>query len=198
MAKIGVPSPHKSGLYIGPQTFMNVPYSTNFSDAQAVILGVPYDGGLHPTRIGSRAGPASIREHSQLVRPFQPPQATFNPLELLGLVDYKYVQYFMRNCISAINPSFFEGWSSTVEESKSIGKRIILSDLEIHREQDPPGAIFFDPHNAEELAKIMAEIWKTKDGGPDLEKEKDAKVKLEGRIKKFGEEYQNSIENLFN
>jgi len=121
-----------------------------------------------------------------------------NNIKLLGLVDYKYVQYFMRNCISAINPSFFEGWSSTVEESKSIGKKIILSDLEIHREQDPPGAIFFDPHNAEELAKIMAEIWKTKDGGPDLEKEKDAKVKLEGRIKKFGEEYQDSIENLFN
>ena len=87
MARFGVPSPHKSGLYIGPQTFMNVAYSTNFSDAKAAILGVPYDGGVHPTRIGSRTGPASIREHSQLVRPFQPPHATFNPLELLSLVD---------------------------------------------------------------------------------------------------------------
>lgn len=87
MTKIGVPSPHKHGLFLGPQTFMNVPYSTNFSNAQAVILGAPYDGGLHPTRIGSRIGPASIREQSQLVRPFQPPHAIFNPLELLGLVD---------------------------------------------------------------------------------------------------------------
>ena len=87
MARFGAPSPHKSGLYIGPQTFMNVAYSTNFSDAKAAILGVPYDGGVHPTRIGSRTGPASIREHSQLVRPFQPPHATFNPLELLSLVD---------------------------------------------------------------------------------------------------------------
>ena len=87
MAQFGVPSPHKSGLYIGPQTFINVAYSTNFSDAEAAILEVPYDGAVHPTRIGSRTGPASIREHSQLVRPFQPPHATFNPLELLSLVD---------------------------------------------------------------------------------------------------------------
>ena len=58
----------------------------------------------------------------------------------------------------------------------------------------------FDGHlftqNAEELAKIMAEIWKTNDGGPDLEKEKGAKIKLEGRIKKFGEEYYRTIMEL--
>ena len=66
---------------------MNIPYSTDFSKAKAVVLGVPYDGGLHPTRIGSRTGPAAIREQSQLVRPFQPPFAKFNPLELLNVVD---------------------------------------------------------------------------------------------------------------
>ena len=87
MPKIGVPAPQKAGPFIGPQTFMNVPYSTDFTEYLAVILGVPYDGGLHPTRIGSRTGPAAIREQSQLVRPFQPPHATFNPLELLRLID---------------------------------------------------------------------------------------------------------------
>ena len=66
---------------------MNIPYSTDFSYAKAVVLGVPYDGGLHPTRIGSRTGPASIHEQSQLVRPFQPPYAKFNLLELLNVVD---------------------------------------------------------------------------------------------------------------
>ena len=87
MAKIGVPTPQKTGPFIGPATFMNVPHSTDFSKAKAVVLGVPYDGGLHPTRIGSRTGPAAIREQSQLVRPFQPPHAKFNPLELLNVVD---------------------------------------------------------------------------------------------------------------
>ena len=87
MVKLGVPGVQKDGAFIGPQTFMNIPYSTNFSYAEAVILGVPFDGGLHPTRIGARTGPASIREQSQLVRPFQPPHATYNPLELLQVVD---------------------------------------------------------------------------------------------------------------
>jgi agmatinase len=87
MTKIGVPPPQKTGPFIGPTTFMNIPYSTDFSEARAVVLGVPYDGGLHPTRIGSRTGPAAIREQSQLVRPFQPPHTRFNPLELLNVVD---------------------------------------------------------------------------------------------------------------
>ena len=87
MAKIGVPTRQKTGPFIGPATFMNIPYSTDFSKAKAAVLGVPYDGGLHPTRIGSRTGPAAIREQSQLVRPFQPPYAKFNPLELLNVVD---------------------------------------------------------------------------------------------------------------
>ena len=68
MAKIGVPTPQKTGPFIGPSTFMNIPHSTDFSKASAVVLGVPYDGGLHPTRIGSRTGPAAIREQSQLDR----------------------------------------------------------------------------------------------------------------------------------
>ncbi|WP_317056879.1 arginase family protein [Roseovarius rhodophyticola] len=87
MAKIGIVEPQKTGPFVGPATFMNVPYSTDLTIAKAAILGVPYDGGLHPTRIGSRTGPASIREHSLLVRPYQPPFSTFNPLTLLNVID---------------------------------------------------------------------------------------------------------------
>ena len=110
MAKLGVPKVHKKGPFVGPQTFMNVPYSTDFSSSQAVILGVPFDGGLHPTRIGSRTGPTSIREHSQLVRPFQPPHATYNPLELLQVVD----------CGDAdTTPSIIEESFAEIEEAAS-------------------------------------------------------------------------------
>ncbi len=34
-----------------------------------------------------------------------------------------------------INPSQFEGWSTTVEEAKSLGVKMLLSDLEVHKEQ---------------------------------------------------------------
>jgi len=47
-----------------PATFMNVPASTSFRDSRAVIIGLPFDCGAHPARIGSRLGPAAIRPES--------------------------------------------------------------------------------------------------------------------------------------
>ena len=87
MSSVGVVPAQKNGPFIGPATFMNVPVSSDPADSMAAILGIPFDCGTHPTRIGSRSGPASIREQSGLVRPYQPPHAKFNPLELLNVVD---------------------------------------------------------------------------------------------------------------
>ena len=87
MAKIGIMPPRKTGPFTAPGAFMNVPFSADPTGSRAAILGVPFDGGLHPTRIGARTGPAAIREQSLLVRPYQPPHAGFSPLERLNLVD---------------------------------------------------------------------------------------------------------------
>lgn len=117
-------------------------------------------------------------------------------VRFLGLIEYDDVQYLMRNSISVINPSFFEGWSSTVEECKSIGKNVILSNLKVHLEQAPPGAIYFDPNNAKELADILAKKWDESDGGPDFDLEKEAQGNIEARTKRFGEECQKVILEL--
>lgn len=87
MAIPGIMPAQKTGPFVGPPTFMNLPFSTDPAGSLAAILGVPFDGGIHPVRIGSRTGPAAIREQSALVRAYQPPQAVFNPLELLNAVD---------------------------------------------------------------------------------------------------------------
>lgn len=73
-------------VYQVPGTFMGVPASHDLAGATAAVLGVPYDMGTHPTRIGSRQGPDAIRAHSGQVRPYLP-ELDFNPLEQLGLVD---------------------------------------------------------------------------------------------------------------
>lgn len=75
------------GPFDGTVTFMRVPFSRDLTKSKAAILGVPYDMGTHPVRIGSRQGPASIREQSYLVRPYEPPNFDFNPLIALNLVD---------------------------------------------------------------------------------------------------------------
>ncbi len=49
-----------------PTTFMGVPFATDLGTNKAAILGIPFDCGTHPTRIGARYGPHAIREQSAL------------------------------------------------------------------------------------------------------------------------------------
>ena len=70
-----------SAIYRPTVGFMGLPNRYDLAGARLAVLGMPFDCGVHPTRIGSRLGPAAIREQSGLVRPYQPPIADFNPLE---------------------------------------------------------------------------------------------------------------------
>ena len=74
---------------------------------------------------------------------------------LLGLIPHAHIPALMRTCAALINPSTFEGWSTTVEEAKAMGTPMILSSLRVHREQSE-GALFFDPASPEKLADILA------------------------------------------
>ena len=82
-----------------------------------------------------------------------------NNFKILGAVPYKDVQALMLGCKAMINPSLFEGWSTTVEEAKSLGKRIILSDIMVHKEQNPEGGLFFKKNEAKDLADKMLQVW---------------------------------------
>lgn len=76
---------------------------------------------------------------------------------ILGLVPREDLTALMAHAVALINPSFFEGWSTSVEESKSLGLPIILSDIPVHREQAPPAGIFFDPASAGALVAALGE-----------------------------------------
>jgi glycosyltransferase involved in cell wall biosynthesis len=75
-------------------------------------------------------------------------------IRLLGLVPYEDVFSLIAISHAVLNPSLFEGWSSTVEECKTIGKQMILSNINVHKEQ-APNAIFFDKSKANELTNIL-------------------------------------------
>jgi len=77
-----------------------------------------------------------------------------NYIRLLGLVEYEDVFRFIKFSKAVINPSLFEGWSSTVEECKSVNKNMILSDLEVHKEQYSE-ATFFVRNNVKSLKSIL-------------------------------------------
>jgi len=74
-------------LFKPTQGFMGCPNRYELDGAKLAILGMPFDCGRHPVRIGARQGPIAIREQSALVRPYQPPASDFNPLTALGVID---------------------------------------------------------------------------------------------------------------
>lgn len=76
-----------AALYSGPLTFMGVPFSTDATGAGAAILGCPFDCGTHAFRIGSRQGPAAIREQSRLIRRYQSELADSDILSEMGVID---------------------------------------------------------------------------------------------------------------
>ena len=78
---------------------------------------------------------------------------------ILGMVPYADVQSLSEAAWAYINPSLFEGWSTTVEEAKYRGKPILLSELKVHREQAPQKGVYFDPANPDELADKMWQMW---------------------------------------
>ncbi|WP_103592724.1 glycosyltransferase family 4 protein [Campylobacter concisus] len=100
-------------------------------------------------------------------------------IKLLGLVDYEDVFALIKFSKVVINPSLFEGWSSTVEECKSIGKNMILSDLDVHKEQYP-NAVFFERDSIESLKEVI-KFYK-------IENESNVEP-LEVRTKKFANIY---------
>jgi len=110
-------------------------------------------------------------------------------IRLLGSIDYADVLGLMRACVAVINPSLFEGWSSSVEESKSVGKPILLSDLGVHREQAHPKAHYFDPADAEALSRLMETAWADWPAGVSAADESEARIALQRRTTEFGQRY---------
>lgn len=90
----------------------------------------------------------------------------------LGLIPFQHILPLMRLSVGVLNPSFFEGWSTTVEEAKAVGAPLLLSDLPIHREQtEGKTAFFFDANNPEDIAAVLVHNWQTLTPGPRLDAE---------------------------
>ena len=78
---------------------------------------------------------------------------------ILGLIPREHIPMLMRACEALLNPSLFEGWSTTVEEARLLGTPMLLSDLPVHREQMGADALYFDrisPHNLADCLQSFA------------------------------------------
>jgi len=77
---------------------------------------------------------------------------------LLGMIPYAHVAPLMLTSVALLNPSLWEGWSTSVEEGRTLGVPMLLSDLPVHREQMGAEAVYFARQSASSLAKALADF----------------------------------------
>lgn len=112
---------------------------------------------------------------------------------MLGLIPYKHVLSLMISSKAVLNPSLYEGRSTTVEESLALKIPLILSNIKIHKEQAKGLAKFFNPQKHESLAKVLQEEWSKKNKKIFLYKNiLDLNTK---RVKIFSNDFSKMINN---
>jgi glycosyltransferase involved in cell wall biosynthesis len=107
-------------------------------------------------------------------------------IHFLGQIPYRDLVAMMRAAALIIQPSFFEGWSTSVEDSKALGRSLVCSDIPVHREQVPDALGFFDPTKPEMLADLLAEIYGDLPPGPDIQREEAALELARKRASDYG------------
>lgn len=154
-------------------------------------LGLLKRDGITPTVLST--GHTKDHRHPGFldeIKAYATEQGVAGNFRILGSIPYLDVTGLMHHAAAIINPSLFEGWSTTVEEAKSSGKCILLSDIPVHREQNPERAIFFGPDDPAALAAALRKVLADHDPLAEEVFAQRAKNALPARLRSFAETYQ--------
>ena len=117
---------------------------------------------------------------------------------ILGVIPYEEMISLMYYSTAVINPSFFEGWSTTVEESKTLNKKILLSRIPVHIEQNPNNGKYFCSSSYLELADEMEKCLKN-ESHEIIQPEKESLFKNnKTRILNFAINFENIVLDAHN
>ncbi|MBA9031434.1 glycosyltransferase [Rhizobium leguminosarum] len=93
----------------------------------------------------------------------------------LGVLPRSEQLQLFRRAAVVLQPSRFEGWSTTVEDTRALGRPIVLSNIDVHLEQAPPNASYFVAGDQNDLADKLGKAWLTSEAGPDFKQEDAAR-----------------------
>jgi len=97
-------------------------------------------------------------------------------VRFLGLIPRGDQLLLMKYCKAIIQPSLFEGWSTVIEDAKSLQVPVIAANLDVNIEQLEEKGTYFEPHNVEKLGSIMENY-------PNREYDKQLYDSYENRMK---------------
>lgn len=119
-------------------------------------------------------------------------------VHILGKIPRLDQIQLIRRSVMVVQPSLFEGWSTVVEDSRSLGKRMLLSDLDVHMEQSPKNAVYFDRTSVTDLETKIQQSLPTLSCGPNRLRESEANTEAVKLVKEYGERFCNiAIEAQF-
>ena len=78
---------------------------------------------------------------------------------ILGLIPRNDQLTLMKHAIALVQPSLFEGWGTSTEDAKTLGKITVLSDIPVHQEQADEYTHFFAKDSCTELSITLCELW---------------------------------------
>jgi len=153
-------------------------------------LGLLRDQGNHivVASSGNPRDPRHTRHYAEL-RAKVAAQSLEKHFLFLGNIPSREVAILMRSSVALLNPSLFEGWSTTVEEGKSLGVRMVLSDLAVHREQVGAAAEYFDRNDASAIAASLLKVWSDSREPPTLAEQQAAASDALRRIRDFAVQF---------
>jgi glycosyltransferase involved in cell wall biosynthesis len=76
-------------------------------------------------------------------------------VRFLGVIPRNHQLLLMSNSLAVVQPSKFEGWSTVVEDAKTLQVQLILSDISVHQEQMEDRGFYFSPDDVAALTTYM-------------------------------------------
>lgn len=76
-------------------------------------------------------------------------------IKFLGLIPRGDQLLLMKYSKAILQPSLFEGWSTVIEDAKSLQVPVIAANLDVNIEQLEEKGTYFEPHNVEKLVSIL-------------------------------------------
>lgn len=135
--------------FSGVRTFMRLPHNQDLANADAAIVGAPFDTGA-TFRAGARFGPSGIRAASHLLRPYNPSQDVqiFDHLSVIDYGDVPVVPGYIEESYERIKAGLLEIHHAGVSPIVLGGDHsIALAELRAAAEVHGPLALVqFDSH----------------------------------------------------
>lgn len=92
---------------------------------------------------------------------------------ILGMLPRSEQIALIRKSMAVLQPSLFEGWSTVIEDAKTLGKVVIASNLSVNQEQlGADHRYYLEPEDSISWSFAMQDAWEILKPGPDLEQEK--------------------------